>query len=279
MLDNYAALLCLAFIHAEIVDSLCFLGTHGEFNVAMKSRKLLVSIMLVVAKIFPDRTCSDLLTVPSLVELSAMISPGIKSVRTHAFKAAQILVALADAFTMAPYEINNTHSLNLARYRHYLLHNASAHGGGSRGLKDLREQELSTRIRSSTATSLHGALTTIRRSSQSALALNVNISGSMHEGGRGDQSRPISTGYNSAGYNSVSQYGNLMSKGVSAKSIITNISDHMDNNSSHIQNVSMVEINGSNIRTVRDLMEELRSYTRSYSNGAMGSSRGAGESC
>ena len=38
LLDNYAALLCLAFMHAQIIDALCFLGSHGEFSVATKSR-------------------------------------------------------------------------------------------------------------------------------------------------------------------------------------------------------------------------------------------------
>ena len=38
LLDNYAALLCLAFMHAQIIDALCFLGSHGEFSVAIKSR-------------------------------------------------------------------------------------------------------------------------------------------------------------------------------------------------------------------------------------------------
>ena len=31
------------------------LGTHGEYSLAFKSRKLLVNILLIVAKIFPDR--------------------------------------------------------------------------------------------------------------------------------------------------------------------------------------------------------------------------------
>lgn len=98
MLDNYAALLCCAFIHAEIVDSLCFLGTHGEYSLAFKSRKLLVNILLVVAKIFPDRTCSELLTAPSLLELAANISPRVNASNTRAHKASQILTALCDAF-------------------------------------------------------------------------------------------------------------------------------------------------------------------------------------
>jgi len=123
---------------SETVDSLCFLGTHGEFSVAIKSRKLLVSILVVIAKIFPDRTCSDLLTLPSLLEISATIAPGVraclreafrspgfasslprsrsphalppwvqvKSSSTRAHKASQILVSICDAFAIAPYEMN-----------------------------------------------------------------------------------------------------------------------------------------------------------------------------
>jgi hypothetical protein len=58
---------------------ICYLGTHGDSVLASKSRILLVNILLVVAKIFPDRTCSELLTAPSLLELAATISPQVNA--------------------------------------------------------------------------------------------------------------------------------------------------------------------------------------------------------
>jgi hypothetical protein len=102
MMDNYSALLCCAFIHAELVESLCYLSVHGAFTVATKARRMLVSFLLVVAKIFPDGTCAELITLPSLLEFSAVYAPTIKP--SHAHKASQVLIALADALSMAPFE-------------------------------------------------------------------------------------------------------------------------------------------------------------------------------
>ena len=73
---------------------------HTTPSLSVPTRKLLVSILLVIAKIFPERTCSELLTAPSLLELSATIAPGIKSVSTRAHKASQILIRLVSSNVM-----------------------------------------------------------------------------------------------------------------------------------------------------------------------------------
>ena len=52
IMDLFSSLLfplVLFFLNIYIV------GTHGEHSLAHKSRKLLVNILLIVAKIFPDR--------------------------------------------------------------------------------------------------------------------------------------------------------------------------------------------------------------------------------
>lgn len=100
IMGSYSALLCCAFIHAEIIESLCFLGVHGELKLATKSRALLVEILRTIARIFPEERCAELLTVPSLIEFAAAASEKATANRAH--KASQILSALADAFSMVP---------------------------------------------------------------------------------------------------------------------------------------------------------------------------------
>ena len=44
-LDNYAALLCCAFVHSGVVDGLCLLGTRGVAQTAKKAR-LAIGLLL-----------------------------------------------------------------------------------------------------------------------------------------------------------------------------------------------------------------------------------------
>ena len=83
------------------MESLCFLGTHGDINLIAKSQELLVNILRVSSKIFPERFCSEMLAVPSLVEFTAQSS--IQSMVSRSHKASQILYELANAFSINPY--------------------------------------------------------------------------------------------------------------------------------------------------------------------------------
>ena len=64
MLDPYSAFVCCAFLHVRLVDGLVHVGTHGNEMLARKARLLLVDVLRVIARIFPDSTCSELLVVP-----------------------------------------------------------------------------------------------------------------------------------------------------------------------------------------------------------------------
>lgn len=100
MLDNYTALVCCSFLHANLVPSLFFLGSNGVMSLASKSRALMVNYMRILANIFPENKCSDLLTIPALLEFAA--AAHVSTSRAH--KASQILLALADAFSLMPYK-------------------------------------------------------------------------------------------------------------------------------------------------------------------------------
>ena len=111
MLDNYTALLCCSFLHANLVPSLFFLGSNGIMSLASKSRTLMVSYMRILANIFPENKCSELLTIPSLLEFAA--AANVSTSRAH--KASQILLALADAFSLMPYkQVSGTHISGLS---------------------------------------------------------------------------------------------------------------------------------------------------------------------
>lgn len=100
MLDNYSAILCSALCHSELIESLCFLAANGSVTIAGKSRALLVNFMRLLSRSFPENQCSELLTIPYLVEFAACVNPGREA--NKAYKSGQTLVALADAFALSP---------------------------------------------------------------------------------------------------------------------------------------------------------------------------------
>lgn len=108
LMDNYTALICCAFLHVDLIKSLYFLGMNGTVPLAMKSRDLLVDFLRTLAHILPDSRCSELLTIPSLLEVASTVGGG--SVTRRAHKSSQILVALADAFSVMPYkQVSGSH--------------------------------------------------------------------------------------------------------------------------------------------------------------------------
>lgn len=113
MMDNYTALLCCVFLHSNVIESLYFLGINGPNLIAQKSRRLMVNFLRTMAYIFPEDMCSQLLTIPSLLEFAAAVS-GCKSTK-RAHKSSQILISLAEAFTLMPYkQISGNHISGLS---------------------------------------------------------------------------------------------------------------------------------------------------------------------
>lgn len=102
MMDNYKALLCSSFLHSNLIESLYFLGVNGANAIAQKSRRLMVNFLRIMAYIFPEDMCSELLTIPSLIEFAASVASSKTTKRAH--KSTQILLSLAEAFTLMPYK-------------------------------------------------------------------------------------------------------------------------------------------------------------------------------
>ena len=127
MMDNYTALLCCVFLHSNVIESLYFLGINGPNLIAQKSRRLMVNFLRTMAYIFPEDMCSQLLTIPSLLEFAATVNGGKSTKRAH--KSSQILISLAEAFTLMPYkQISGNHISGLSKSakRPSLLNGANA---------------------------------------------------------------------------------------------------------------------------------------------------------
>ncbi len=106
LLDNYTALLCCSFLYANLISSLFFLGSNGVVALAAKSRLLMVNYLRVLANLLPESRCSELLTMPALIECAA--AANAQTSRAH--KASQMLIALADAFSLMPYkQVSGSH--------------------------------------------------------------------------------------------------------------------------------------------------------------------------
>ena len=110
MMDTYSAILCSAFMHCKLLDSLCEVGIHASGMLAQKSRYLLVNLLRIASGIFSESTCTDLLAVPKLVAYST--SFGSKSYPDRAHKASDLLKSLADIFSTSAFESWDGKSLN-----------------------------------------------------------------------------------------------------------------------------------------------------------------------
>lgn len=98
LMDHYAAILCSAFMHVDVISSLCYLGSHAETKLAAKACTLLVNILTIICGIFPEEKCTELLEIPALVEYAATVSDSNLMV-TRSMKANAILKSVADAFS------------------------------------------------------------------------------------------------------------------------------------------------------------------------------------
>lgn len=133
LMDNYTALLCCVFLHSNVIESLYFLGINGPNLIAQKSRRLMVNFLRTMAYIFPEDMCSQLLTIPSLLEFAAAVSSCRSTKRAH--KSSQILISLAEAFTLMPYkQISGNHISGLSSMapKRPSLHSANSGGGNGK---------------------------------------------------------------------------------------------------------------------------------------------------
>lgn len=113
LLDNLSALLCCAFLHVDLIDALFVLSTDAKVNIANKSRNLLVNFLRILSEVLPENACAELLTNPTLIDVAASLGPTRSSNKAH--KSSQLLIDLAEAFTIMPYkQTSGSHSSNLS---------------------------------------------------------------------------------------------------------------------------------------------------------------------
>jgi rapamycin-insensitive companion of mTOR len=98
MLDNYAGIICCSFIHVQLFRHLTWLCANGDIYISTRCRDMIVDLMGVVSKVCTERVCSDLLTLPSLLQDAASASS--MQHPDKAYKASDLLMALSDAFSV-----------------------------------------------------------------------------------------------------------------------------------------------------------------------------------
>eukprot|EP01039_Chlorochromonas_danica_P002589 gene2589-2831_t len=114
LLDNVSALLCCAFLHVDLINSLFVLSTEARVGVAVKSRKLLVNFLRILSEVLPENACAELLTNPTLLDIS--IALGSNRSANRAYKSSQLLMDLADTFSVMPCkQTSGAHSSNLSQ--------------------------------------------------------------------------------------------------------------------------------------------------------------------
>jgi hypothetical protein len=98
-MDSYAVILCAALLRAGLFPALCTLGTLGTAVISEKSRRILVNFLGVISRLFPERTCAELLGDPSLIEFASSFAS--LKLSDRALKASQLLLSLSTAFSLA----------------------------------------------------------------------------------------------------------------------------------------------------------------------------------
>ena len=158
IMDSYSAALCCALIHAELIESLCHLATHGEPMLAAKASWLLVELLRTVAQVLPEGRCAELLDVPALIEFSSSTRARMMTNRAH--KASKLLENIADAFTTAPREFRMGHSLPIQYSGSYIYTNSlKAQGGDKSGMTIFVDSRLGRGRQSSALTAAYGTET------------------------------------------------------------------------------------------------------------------------
>lgn len=99
LLDTYGVILCVALLRAGFFRSLCTVSTLGSAALSDKARKILVRLLSVISRLFPDRTCAQLLSDPSLIEYASTFAS--LKLSDRALKASQLLLSLSSAFSLS----------------------------------------------------------------------------------------------------------------------------------------------------------------------------------
>ena len=102
--QTYAAVLCSALIHCGLVEGLTFLGVRGEDmgEMSLRSRAidLLSSFLVLAARIFPEESSAEFLSMPEVIEVVSGGSFGSERDRRQAGSNAQMmLVTLATSLS------------------------------------------------------------------------------------------------------------------------------------------------------------------------------------
>jgi len=184
MLDNYAGLLCSAFMHVKLFDALCWLGTNGNDYISSRGKDILVDLMGVVNKICTEKICSDILTLPSLIEYAAN-SANVKQRNDRAYKASDMLKSLSNAFSVSKRKEINIYNPAMSLHKSVVPHSSFA-------IKAKRSQ-----------------VETRRRTTANTAILHQVVSG-----------RPLSSVSEELLQTSAGQMGNLSGGGRNAKSAL-----------------------------------------------------------
>ena len=99
LMDAYAVMLCVSLLRADTFPSLCTIATLGSVALSDKARQILVHLLGIIGRLFPDRNCAQLLSDPSLIEYSSTFASLKQSGR--ALKASQLLLSLSTAFSLS----------------------------------------------------------------------------------------------------------------------------------------------------------------------------------
>lgn len=97
----------------RLFDNLWWLVTHASPTLSQKTEELFISLLGIVSRIFPERVCSALLTVPALIDFAA--SSASTRVPDRALKASSLLMALANAFSVSKHSDDKTLHPSLRR--------------------------------------------------------------------------------------------------------------------------------------------------------------------
>jgi hypothetical protein len=131
LMDSYAVMLCAALLKAGTFPSLCTIGTLGSAMLSDKARKILVHLLGVISRLFPDRMCAQLLSDPSLIEFASTFAS--LKLSDRALKASQLLLSLSTAFSLSRgrggYTANSIMN-NLSSNRQQQSDAANKQGGG-----------------------------------------------------------------------------------------------------------------------------------------------------
>jgi rapamycin-insensitive companion of mTOR len=99
LLDNFLVVVCMALLHCGLAQALIIMGMDNNktnVDVAPRATELLMELMKLASRLFPDKTYAKLMAVPALVDVAATsMRSSLQWERSQSMKAAQMLRHLA----------------------------------------------------------------------------------------------------------------------------------------------------------------------------------------